>query len=43
MALRYVLGLQGQINVYDKQMMEMQVPFLFSAEKTDQNLQGLPR
>ena len=43
MALRYVLGLQRCIIVHDKQMVEIQVPFLFSVEKTDQNLQGLPR
>lgn len=33
--LKYVVGLQREINVYDKQMVEIQVPFLFNAEKTD--------
>lgn len=42
MVLRYVLGLQRQI-IYDKQMVEIHVSFLFSIEQTGQNLQGLPR
>lgn len=29
----HVLGLQRHMNVYDKQIVEIQVPFLFSVEK----------
>lgn len=39
----HVLGLQSHMNVYDKQIVEIQVPFLFSVVKKTQNLQGLPR